>query len=375
MPFNRPAFQDLINSAMADLNRLPGADATLRRSLLLVLAYQAAALASGEYDYIAWAIVNCLLPGSATEQYLDRWLNIFGLQREAPVPAAGNVIFSGTVGRPVPIGTQVQTSNSAVVLTTTAAETIGSGGTVSVPVIATVGGSAGNLLPGAPVTLLVGNPDLVGTAVVDGSGLSGGADAETDAAARVRLLQRTSSPPQGGAAYDYVSWAQRVTGVTRVWVYPLLYGLGTVGVTFAMDGRSNVIPLSADVTTVQNAIQSTQGAPPAPVTAVVTVFAPTGSTLAIGISNLVISNGFILSTVQANISAGLAALFATTTPGGTAWDSLAEAFKTGGFLKLEQISQAIANAAGVATFDLTSPTADQAAGFGVLLELGAVSYS
>jgi uncharacterized phage protein gp47/JayE len=325
-----------------------------RRALVTVLAYQSAALASGEYDYLDWIIANVVLPDSCTGAYLDRWLNIVGLQREGAAPAAGTVTFTGNAGTPIAVGTQVQTGNSGVVLETTAAATI-SGSTATVPVQAVQGGSAGNLLAGTPVNLLVAIGDIVGTAVV-AAALTGGVDQESDALARPRLLARLANPPQGGAAADYVAWAQLVPGVTRVWVYPLQTGPNSVTVIFVMDGRSNIIPLSGDIANVQAAINAKR-----PVTAQPTVIAPAPQAVGVTTSGFTPATGYTLATAQANATAALAALFATTAPGGTTY--------------VEQIETAIGGAAGVASFDLVAPGADVTAAFGVLNQLGAVTLS
>jgi uncharacterized phage protein gp47/JayE len=119
---------------------------------------------------------------------------------------------------------------------------------------------------------------------------------------------------------------------------------------------------------VQNSIDAS-----CPVTATPTAFAPTQSPVAITINNLVPAPGFTEATAQANIMTALAQLFATTTPGGTGWDSTQRAFVAGGSLSLSQIYGAITGAPGVFSFDLAAPTADQVAGFGIMLSLGQVS--
>ena len=77
-------------------------------------------------------------------------------------------------------------------------------------------------------------------------------------------------PPLGGSANDYIQWAREVTGVTRSWVLPLAYGPGTVGVSFVVDDEDPIIPSPAKVEEVQDYIDELK-----PVTALVTVFAPT----------------------------------------------------------------------------------------------------
>lgn len=355
MPFARPSLPDLITQAQADFSAIPGVNPALRRSLSGVLSKQAAALAAGEYQYLDWMVLNVLLPDSATGPYLDRWANIVGLQREAAALATGNVIFTGQVGIPVPLGTQLQDSTGEVILTTTEPVVIQNSGNVTVTVTAT-GGVAANLAPNAPLTMLVGIAGILGSAQVDANGLSGGTDQEQDPQLRVRVLARLANPPQGGALADYVDWAQLYPGVTRVFVYPLQTGPNNVTVIFTMDGRADIIPLPADVAAVAAII-----APLRPVTAQVTVLAPTANAIPVSIGNLSIASGYSLASVQANIQAALAAFFVTTVPGGTVFQ--------------EQIASAIANAAGVASFDLIAPSGDTTNGFGVLGQLGAVSYS
>jgi uncharacterized phage protein gp47/JayE len=364
--FPRPSFEDLIASAQADLTRLPNA-AFLRRAMVTVLAYQAAALANGEYDYIDWAVINCLLPWSATGGYADRWANIAGTQRRGATPSQMTLTVPFTAAGTLDTGFQWQ-MGATVVLATTEPVTMTGAGNATVPVEAVTAGSAGNLAVGSLVTAVAAQAGVSGTATV-ASIVEPGTDAELDPALRARYLPLLANPPQGGAAYDYVTWAEEVTGVTRVWVYPLQYGPGTVAVTFVMDGRPEIIPLGADVTAVQASIQ---GPAPADADGLV-AFAPTSSLVNITVINLVVAPGYTRIQAEANINAGLAALFATVTPGGTGWDGQAEAYLTGGALSLNQIYGAIDNAAGVTSFDLTAPTTDQLATYGILLQLGVVT--
>jgi uncharacterized phage protein gp47/JayE len=364
--FPRPSFEDLIAAAQADLTRLPNAT-FLRRSVVTILAYDAAALASGEYDYIDWAVVNALLPWSATGAYADRWANIARTQRRDATPSQMVLTVPFTAAGTLPVGFQWQ-MGTTVVLTTTEAITATGAGNFSVPVEAVTAGSAGNLAVGTTVNAVAAQAGVSGTAVV-ASITEEGEDQETDAELRARYLPLLANPPQGGAAYDYVTFAKQVSGVTRVWVYPLQNGPGTVSVTFVMDGLPDIIPTESAVDAVQEAIQ---GPAPADADGLV-AFASTSSPVAVTVTNLVVAPGFTQEQAEANIDTALAALFATVTPGGFGWDGEAEAFLTGGSLALSQIFGAINNAAGVTSFDLAAPTADQLAAFGILLQLGAVS--
>ena len=132
-----------------------------------------------------------------------------------------------------------------------------------------------------------------------------------------------------------------------------------------MDGRADIIPLSGDITVVQAAIDTQR-----PVTADSVVFTLVADAIPVTITGLIPSNVI----TQAAINASLAALFATTTPGGATVGSGVSAGVPGGTLWLEQISAAINNAAGVNGFDLTSPAADVVSAAGHIAKLGTVTF-
>ncbi|HTV45763.1 MAG TPA: baseplate J/gp47 family protein [Stellaceae bacterium] len=366
MPFNRPSLSDLRTQARASFaGRLQGADATLRRSAITVSADTMAGLVNGEYGYLDW-MSQQLFPDTAESDYLDRWARIFGLTREAPTAASGNVLIQGTAGTPLPLNTLLQTTDGSVQVETIAAATLGNGAT-SVPAVATSTGAAANLAANAALTLVVAVANVQPNAAVDGNGFSGGADEESDASLRARVLLRIRKPPQGGDATDYQAWAALVNGVTRTWVFPRNRGPGTVDVTFVMDGRANILPLPADIANVQAAINANR-----PVTADSEVFALTGVPMNLAIANLMPNT----ASVQAAIEAALADLVGTfATPGAATIGPGVSASAPGGTLFLEQIESAIAGAAGVQTFDLTAPIADVTVPQGSITVLGTISFA
>lgn len=349
MPLNTPTLAQLRQQRRGDIAvRLPGADVTLRRATLPILAD---ADARGQFDVLnalrGWYAEQFLVESCAAE-YLDRVASRYGIARLGATFAAGNAIFSGTDGIAVPIATPLQTSDGAVQFTTQAAGTIASG-SATIAIEAATAGSAANLAAGAPITISTAIAGVIPTAVVDGSGLSGGTDAETDDALRARVLARIRQPPQGGAASDYIAWAKTVPGVTRAWCYPLLDGLGTVGVTFVMDGRTDNIPLTADIDAVQAAIDALR-----PVTAGLRVFAPTADALSITVHALTPTS----AALQAAVTAELEALARTVAPGGATVGDGVSASDPGGYLYLSQIDAAVQAAGGVVHFDLAAPIAD-----------------
>lgn len=363
MPFPRPTLASLRDQAKAALAaRLAGADLTLRRSNLVVTAIVLAGLVNGEYGYLDWIVDNVFLPDSASGAYLERWAAIKRLARESASPAAGSAIFTGTNGVAVPAGALVQTSDQSLQFATQSAATIVSG-SATVPIEAVEGsfGASGNLASATALTLIVAFAGLNANATVTAPGLTGGADLESDDALRARLLLKLQQPPQGGAATDYEQWAlEALPGVTRAWAYPLNRGPGTIDVTFVMDGRADIIPLTADVDAVQDYIGEIGGAVGIkPVTDDCLVFAPTGTAVDITIHGLAPAT----SAAQAAVEAALADVFAR------------DAIPGGGLSFQDQLIPAIAAASGVTGFTLVTPSADIAGSPGVLLTLGAVTFT
>lgn len=235
MPFPRPTLTALRTQAMQDITAsdLPGADGFMRRAVLRVLAWVQAGLAHLHYGYLDW-IAGQATPFTATAEYLDAWAALAPtpVLRIAPQAATGSAQFTGVAGTLLPAGSQMLRSDGTQYQTTQDA-TI-SGSSLTVPVVALLAGSAGNLDAGAVLTLAgaVAGLNSVGTAA---TALAGGTDLEQDAALRARMLESYAAPPSGGAAADYVTWALQVTGVTRAWCRPLSQGPGTVSVYFMMD--------------------------------------------------------------------------------------------------------------------------------------------
>ena len=352
MPFSVPSLDDLRTQVRAALTArlaavVPGYVFPVRRSVIGVLADVWAAGVYLAYRALGW-LARQLFLNTAEGAYLQQRAAWYAIVPESAATAAGNVVFTGGIGLPVPLGTVVQTSDASVSYATQAAATVGSGGTVSVAVLAQVAGAAGNQNAGAALQLATAVAGILPTVAVDTGGIAGGLDVESDASLLARTLARIQQPPQGGAASDYIAWAKQVAGVTRAWCYPLGRGPGTVDVYFTMDGRSSNIPLTADIAAVQAVISAAR-----PVTADAQVWHPTADALAINIHGLYPSD----AATKAAITAQLAALARTIAPGNaTVGDGISNA-SPAGVLYLSQIEAAI-TAAGGAIFDLTAPAAD-----------------
>ncbi len=239
MPYSRETYTQLKSDAAQDIAaNLPGSNPLLRFSNLGVLGKMIARFANLHYGFQDW-ISRMAVPFTALNEYLLGWGALKGVFLKQPTTAgaavAGVWTSSGlsTVGTPVPAGTPLVRGDQFEYITTALA-TVGGGGTVSCPIMATATGLTGNAPVNTPLTLGVSIPGMQTGGLVT-TAVQGGADLETMDAYRSRMLQVYQTPPQGGARADYIKWALEVAGVTRAWCKPLGLGAGTVVVWFMED--------------------------------------------------------------------------------------------------------------------------------------------
>lgn len=349
MTLVRPTLSALIERGRSDIeSRMPGADSRLRHSALDVLVRVHAGAVAGLYGYLA-NIADQIMPDRATGQFLARHVAIWGLRPKAAVAAVITATATGTNDSPILSGTQVSRSDGAI-YATTAAATI-TAGTATITLQAVDAGLDGDVAPGAVLTFTAPVPGVNATVSVIGTS-TGGAEEEDAEALRARLLQRIRTPPKGGAASDYVSWALEQPGVTRAWCYPNWLGAGTVGLTFVMDGRADPVPLAGDVLAVQNALDQLR-----PVTAALTVFAPLTLTV-----NFNITVTPAAPAVRAAIEAELQDFFRREAqPSGTIY--------------LSRVNEVISQAEGEFNHVMNAPAGDVIATAGVLPILGSIAFA
>lgn len=345
--FARPSLADLKARIKADLLARLRQEEVLRRSDLEVQATVQAAAVNSLYAFVDW-VARQILPDTADAEQLDRHGSIWGVQRKAASKATGTVIFTTSVGAVIPAGAELTHAAGQSYVTTASATATGA--TTVVAVAAVDAGAAGNLAVGEALALVSPITGVQSTATT--GEIASGADVESDDAYRARILARIQQPPHGGADFDYLTWALEVDGVTRAWVLPLHFGIGTVGVTFVMDGRADIIPLVADVAEVQAYIDSLR-----PVTADAQVFAPSPVPLDLTIS---------ISPDTADVRAAIEAEVV---------DFLRREAEPGGTIRLSRLREAISLAAGEFSHDLTSPTADLTHATGDLAVPGTITWS
>jgi uncharacterized phage protein gp47/JayE len=350
MPFARPTLTELINRVITDISsRVTGVDsAVLRRSLLGVLGQSEAGAVHMLYGYLDWIAKQSIID-TAEKEYLERWAAIWKVIRKTAGFASGQYALSGTAGATILDGTIVQRQDG--VQYKVLGDAVFGGGPLIVPILAIEAGEAGNFGTGLPIFLLspIAGVQSTGTTATK---IEGGVDVESDERLLARLLARIQQPPHGGAAFDYEQWALEVAGVTRVWVYPLQMGAGTVTVLFVCDEDVSIIPSPTKVAEVQAYIDAR-----APVTAEVFVAAPIADAL-----NMTIKLVPNTAAVQTAVRAELADLIdRDSAPGGT--------------ILISRLREAVSLAAGEDNNQIVTPTADVTHANGHMAILGTLTFS
>lgn len=226
MPFKRKTLATLMAEVTSDISAsLQGADALLRFSVLRVLGKIQAGMSNMQMAYLDW-IAKQAVPFTSEAEYLEGWAALKKVYRKAATPAALTATFNGAVGKSVDAGTPVVRGDGFEYSVASTAS-VGSGGVVTLTIVAGAAGAAGNADPGTVVTLGVAVDGIQSSGVVTPDG-SAGVDIELDDSLRSRMLKAYQSTSQGGDADDYVQWALAVPGVTRAWCAPNGYGAGTV---------------------------------------------------------------------------------------------------------------------------------------------------
>lgn len=336
----------------------------------------------------AWEIYNRLdyvqkakFALTAVDGDLDQHGAEFSVPRKLAQPASGNMVVTCLAAMSIAAGAQFQRLDGVVVTASNSGSATGAG-SFNIAVIASTPASAANSQAGTLFSIISGASGAgaaTATAAVDSNGLQGGLDVEPDgrpftsdlSTYRGRILFRKRNPPMGGSPSDYVAWASAIPGVTRVFVERRWNGPGTVRVFPLFDGifaSAGGVPDSGHVALVDAALQAE-----APAGCQVTTLAATAQPINVAISNLSPSNSAAQAAVRAELADAVQRLgrVAGSDPGVASLPFLATAFT----FPVLWISQAIANANGVISADLTSPTIDQVIAAAAVPTLGTVTFS
>ena len=350
MVWSFPTPQETLQRTQAQMDtELKNGDSRVRWSVESVMA-KVIAMAVQEILTFVKNVARNILTSTADEEHLPRHASEWGITRKPATAATGSVTFTGTNGAIIPAGRILKRSDDREFVL--AADVTITAGTGTGLVTATSSGAAGNAPAATKLSLTSPAAGVSSEAVVSAPGITGGNDIEDVEAWRGRILERKRRPPHGGDADDYVIWVKQVPGVTRAWPFPNRYGRGTVGVAIVMDNKiGTIIPSPTEVAITQAHINSVR-----PVTAEVTVFAPT----AVPLNFTINISPNTLATREA-IKAELADLITREAiPGGT--------------LYLSRIREAISVAAGEFDNVLVSPSANVVSGFGQLTTLGSITF-
>ncbi|MCI9156790.1 MAG: baseplate J/gp47 family protein [Lawsonibacter sp.] len=194
---------------------------------LYALAAQVYAL----YVQADW-VVRQAFPQTAEGEYLDRHAQLRSLERKPAVAAQGVVRFTAgeaaAAPRDIPRGTVCMTTG--LVRFETVRDAVLEAGALwaDVPVRALEPGSAGNVSAGTIVSMAVAPMGV--SACTNPQPCAGGADGETDAALRARVLESFKRLPNGANAAFYQQGALSFDQVAAAAVVSRPRGVGSVDV-------------------------------------------------------------------------------------------------------------------------------------------------
>ncbi|HEV2556799.1 MAG TPA: baseplate J/gp47 family protein [Bosea sp. (in: a-proteobacteria)] len=292
------------------------------------------------------------MPDTAELEALIRHGSIWGVYQRAATKAVGFAAFTGTPGLAIPLGLQLRTPGGALVETSEAG-VVGDGGSVTLALVATEGGTAGNTAGGATlpiVTALAGLDPQAAT--LDGDGLKGGAAEETPASLLERLLAVIREPGHGGADFDYPNWVRSAFAASKVKTIANWVGPGSVGVAVAMGtALAPEEPSPAEIAAIATHLEGLR-----PVTAELHVLAYLPLVVPFTLA--------ITPDTLANRAAAQAALA----------DHFAREATIGGRMELSRISEAVSAANGEYAHRIESPAAAIAPAPRELPLLGAITW-
>ncbi len=190
-------------------------------------------------QFVDYAVFEPVTVLGVTVRPLVEWGNLVGVGDPGDATAWEGTISVGVVaaGDYLQAGTQLKSALTGKIYLTKASVLL-TGVSVSVDVICTEGGTAGNLAVGDTLSFV----NNLGAVERDASVVSGvnGVDAETEDTYRNRVKARFKVQPQGGALADYRRWASEVPGVYQT--YPYSDDQSSTGVIIYVAGDPAVYP-------------------------------------------------------------------------------------------------------------------------------------
>jgi len=333
MPLQTPTTQDINDNIIAQLEAtLNQTIPLLPKSFMRVLAKTLAGVFILLYKYGGFMFLQIFVSKASARETdingqilspLVEWGRLIGVGDPAPATQAElliDVTVENQTGT-LPSGSQLTGPTNGVTYITIGAVSL-SASTVFVLVRAVAdqaGGSGagvvGNLDPGA--TLNFANPlaNVNRVATVTAQTVTG-ADGESTAAYRQRVLDRFQKRPQGGALADYELWAEEPAGILNAYPYTSDCP-GQVDVyieaTVASSGNADGIPTTAQLQEALDSIETDVSGVPTrrPANALVNTFPITRSAFDVLVSGLVVADPV---QVQADIQAAVTQYFLDREP-------------------------------------------------------------
>lgn len=325
--------QDINDNIISQLETSFGqAIPILPKSFLRVLAKTLAGVfivlfKYGNWMFLQWFVQTASIKDSTvlgvTVNPLKFWGRLVGVGD--PVAATNaemtiDITVTNQTGT-LAVGSQLINADNGVTYLTTAAVAL-SAATVSATIRAArdqVGGGGagvlGNLEAADVVSFANPLPNVARDTVVTAQTVTG-ADGESTAAYRQRVIDRFQKRPQGGAYADYEAWGEEVAGIINVYPYTSDCP-GQVDVyceaTVASSGSADGIPTTAQLEAVLASIELDDAglATRRPGGALVNAFAITRTGFDVRVLGLIVDD---LTTVRADIVAGIDEYMAVREP-------------------------------------------------------------
>ena len=242
---NRPVLTTIYNRVKVDLT-----PSGLRFQLKNIFAKAISGTAHMLYGYITY-LAKVSMPDSQDTEMLEKWCHLFNVPRILAQKAKIKIIVNSTEPVQLTSGTKWQHESNKIY---SLIKDSSIDGEQELVIECESQGSGGNRESGEILTVTATIAGLLSEAAVKKT-VQTGAEDETEASLRTRLISRLRQPPQGGCPYDYVAWTKALPGVSRAWVLPRPDGeLGTVHVTYVTDAPEDMIPDEADTLVKQEKI-------------------------------------------------------------------------------------------------------------------------
>lgn len=165
--------------------------------------------------------------------YLDRAAVDFNETRNPAVAATGELVFGGSSGLYIPVGTMG--TLDGLYFSTLEAASIDASGKVTAKAECTTPGIIGNV-SAETIQTVVNPPNGASLTVINPAAFEGGVEEESDEAFRARVLKKIRTPITGGNENHYVYWAEQISGVIAK-CFGTWAGRWTVKVTILSDTR------------------------------------------------------------------------------------------------------------------------------------------